>query len=894
MEKDRKNARNNWHALDAEEVVQRLGSNAAAGLSPKEAASRRRKAGICRLWQVSRASSTQILFGEFLDFAAILLMITAAVAAVFERGEEAAALCMLLVVSALIRTATSVTAQRIFESAAKEYIPRTTVIRGGKCISLTAEDVVPGDILFLSPGDTVVCDARLLSGELDVLENSVTSDNGICHKRAADVLPEHTACARRSNIAFASTSVVMGNARAVAVAVGENTYAYARRGYITVRCDSECGVLQKLSAWCRSVSLVMTAAVLLITLGGLFVGNTDASIDALFLSALALAVASMSEFLSVIASIILACSIRMLRGASEGGSVIKNPSAIETFAKAECVVFSSENLLRSDNLSIGAWYADAEMHDAPEPQKGAPALLALLQWCSLSSGGRTTALSAGGEGIPENELYELSGKFMHMYSGAAHALSASQTAAACTADDALHTALVPAGKDMYAYVCGSLDDVLPCCSNVMVNGVPQPITHEMRLRLQEDAAQYTRRCVRTVAVAMRLSPYNNLAKVSALHNKLTMIGYYTVLNPVELSLTRCVQKSRTGGIRFALLAEDSEKARYLAGEAGILGENDLFVEKTEENLLSDWLENPENRCAVICASTSEEKKTVVKSIREAWGNTVCIGSEMRDLASMSEADASAAAFPGGMHHPQCVHRRADALAGQLTDGKNARSAPAFEALRMIGYCKNALINLRGAAEYLLVSQSLRLTLTLAAVMLGMPLLSPLRILSWGLVLDYAAVLSLAFRTPRLGVLEVPAKQTDLPSLRTGILFPVISGVFSAVLIAAVPWIAEAVGFPADEAGAAYIFYAGGILASLAALCQTMFGGRTFGGIRIHAAYMIYLVLVIVVLIMSAFRQGVASLPMTPVHFAMAAVPAFVLFALQHMYKHTNNMEHREK
>ncbi len=881
--------------MEAEEAVQHLGSNAAAGLTPKEAAARRRKSGICRLWQVSRASSTQILFGEFLDFAAILLVITAAVAAVFERGEEAAALCMLLVVSALIRTATSITAQRIFEAAAKEYVPRTTVIRGGKCMSLTAEDVVPGDILFLSPGDTVVCDARLISGEIDVLENSVTSDNGICHKRAADVLPEHTACARRSNIAFASTSVVMGNARAVAVAVGENTYAYARRGYITVRCDSECGILQKLSAWCRSVSLVMTAAVLLITLGGLFVGNTDASIDTLFLSALALAVASMSEFLSVIASIILACSVRMLSGASEGGSVIKNASSIETFAKAECVIFSSENLLRSDNLSIGVWYADAELHDAPQPQKGAPALLALLQWSSVCSGGRTAALSAGGEGIPENELYELSAEFMHMYSGDSRALSAVHTAAACTADDVLHTALVPAGKDMHAYVCGSLENVLPCCSNVMTGGVPQPITHEMRGRLQEDAAQYSRRCIRTVAVAMRLSPYNNLAKVSALHNKLTLIGYYTVQNPVELSLNRCIQKCRTGGIRLVLLAEDRDKARYLAGEAGILGEGDLFIEKTAGEQLDDWLENPENRCAVICASSAEEKSAVVKAVHEAWGNTVCVGSEMRDLASLSEADASVAAFPGGMHHPQCVHRRADALAGRVTDSNSVRSAPAFEALRIIGYCKNALINLRGAAEYLLVSQSLRLTLMLASVMLGMPLLSPLRILSWGLILDYAAVLTLAFRTPRLGVLEIPAKQTDLPSLHTGMLFPVISGIFCAVLIASVPWIAEALVIPADEAGAAYIFFAGGILASLASLCQTMFGGsRAFGGIRIHAAYLIYLVLVIAVLSVSAFRCGAAAQPMTPVHFAMASVPALALFVLQHMYKHTNNTERREK
>jgi P-type E1-E2 ATPase len=40
--------------------------------------------------------------------------------------------------------------------------PRATVIRDGRRISIAAEDIVPGDLVLLEPGDRVPADLRMV------------------------------------------------------------------------------------------------------------------------------------------------------------------------------------------------------------------------------------------------------------------------------------------------------------------------------------------------------------------------------------------------------------------------------------------------------------------------------------------------------------------------------------------------------------------------------------------------------------------------------------------------------------------------------------------------------------------------------------------------------------
>lgn len=872
---------NRFHALSVEETLRQLGSSRTSGLTRAEASRRRRRLGTNMLWRVSGVPVSRLAAGEIFDFAVILLLITAATAAVFERGAEAASIAVLLAVSAALRTVTAVAAQRIFEDAAKSNVPRALALRDGCPVSLKAEDVVPGDILFLSPGDTAVCDARLISGEADVVETPLTGAEGIRRKRAQDILLEDAVCSQRSNILFASTMIVSGAACAVAVATGERTYAYARRGYISIDSGGETAVVSRLNSWCRSVSLIMLTAVLAVTLGGFFLRGSSQLIDELFLSALSLAVASMSEFLCVIASIILACSVQQFSRATGGSAVIKKPDAIEKAANARMVVFTSEAQLQSGNFRLGDWCSEGVMRKSPQDTLPA-GLSALMELTELCCGYGSAALSTSPVYLQECENAALVRRLRRTYNDASP--RAPEGVLAFAPDKHLNTVLRAEEGAVYAYICGTLSDVLACCADSAAGA----ITWEERQKLLAYDGECRRRSVRTVAIARRLSPYHHLARVAALQSKMTLLGFYTVLDPVDVSFAQLVAKCREGHIRLALVTEHEEQACFLAKKAGILTEEDVLI-RDDLQALALYLEEEHTRNAVLCFSDRERREEALRKLCASSRPSVCAGSSLSDMALFPLADVSAAAELPLTPLPQCAQRSADVV---LHHRSNERAnSPAHETLRMIGYCRNALANVRCAAEYLLLSQTMRLTLVIASAVLRLPMLSPLQVLFLGLVLDYAAVLTMAFVSPRLGVMILSGTHMQLPTLKSGMLFPLSAGVLSGVFLAAIPVLLSRFGCSMNAADGRFLAFCGCVLASFAAAqIQLSPGVRRCGGWKINAAYLIYTLLSLAAL--AAAFLSVANGPARLYLLAASAAPGAVLLILSLLYRHASGISRK--
>ena len=889
-EKKRRSIR--WHSVDPGEAVRLLGTNASRGLSRREARKRRRTLGTNQLWQMQRGSPVSLLFGEFLDYAAILLLITAGVAALFERNGEAALISCLLIVSALLRGGTALIARHIFAEAEKENIPRARIIRDGEFLSVFADEVVVGDILILSPGDTAVCDARLLSGELQVLETTLTENRHPVKKSALHILDPNAVCENRSNMVFASSVVVTGTARAAAVATGEHTYAFIREGYIPVRVEQKAGIFEKLTGWCRSVSLIMIFAVLLITLGGIFWGRNGASIDSLFLSALALAVASMSEFLCVVANIIFACSMRMLQQTSGGQALVKNSSSVESFAQAKCLILSTEQMLLGEHYVVDRWYSGGIWRNAPDESGGNEELLALMQMAAVCCGETGAALiSCDAEEVGEHPDSVLMRNLLKKY-GSGRKIDGIHAPIASAESGGVHTVLIPSENGLQAYVCGELRGVLDCCSHQYCGGEIHAISVKERQDFLTEAETYERRCTRTVAVALRMSPYDNLAKASALHNKMTLVGFFTVVNPVELSLARFISACRESGMRLAVLTADPVWGRFLAAEAGLLTEKDRYIDwNGSDSVLREWLEEETSSCAVIHVPSGTDRASLVKTVREYLPELVYAGADQRDLGACTQAEASVASCVPGKMRPCSLYRRADALAGKETVSESSRSASALETLRIIGYCRGALANLRGAAEYLLLSQTLRLSLTLGAILLGYPLLSPVLLLVWGLLLDYAAVLTLAFRAPRIADLCLTAPELELPSVKNGLLFPAAAGTFTAVLLAAVPVIGSALGLESSPSEKVFIIYMGGILASALAAVQCLFAKSA--GIRISVSGTVHALLFVLAgwgVWFSCKIQWSRELMWLILLGMMPAVVLVVLYRLYRLHRNTGKKD----
>ncbi|KAK6203554.1 Na+ ATPase [Scheffersomyces amazonensis] len=102
--------------------------------------------------------------------------------------------------------------------------PTATVLRNGDKITINAEDVVPGDVIYIAVGDTIPADLRLIdSTNLETDEALLTGESLPIVKDHLQIYYEDIPVGDRLNMAFSSSVVAKGRGTGIAVSTGLNT-----------------------------------------------------------------------------------------------------------------------------------------------------------------------------------------------------------------------------------------------------------------------------------------------------------------------------------------------------------------------------------------------------------------------------------------------------------------------------------------------------------------------------------------------------------------------------------------------------------------------------------------------------------------------------------------------
>ena len=145
-------------AVPAEEVLDRLETEAENGLEPSEVESRREEFGANRLREASHRSAWQILWEQVKSVIILLLAIAVVVSLAFGQFVEAIAIAVVIVINAAIGFFTELRAVRSMEALQQLGQADSEVIRGGERQTVPAHELVPGDLVVLEQGEVVGVD----------------------------------------------------------------------------------------------------------------------------------------------------------------------------------------------------------------------------------------------------------------------------------------------------------------------------------------------------------------------------------------------------------------------------------------------------------------------------------------------------------------------------------------------------------------------------------------------------------------------------------------------------------------------------------------------------------------------------------------------------------------
>ena len=209
-----------WHNLEIDAVQSETSTEL---ITSETRTSYQEKYGKNLLTESEKTPEWKKFFSYFHD--ALMYVLIGAAVLKFITGSfvEGAIVLLVVILNAMIGYYQERKADESLSSITKLLSSKATIESIEGRLSIDAEELVPGDRVYLAPGDIIPADLRIESvNELKIDESILTGEPDAVVKTVTR-LDEQTALADRTNMAYSGTQVQSGTGKGIVVAIGSET-----------------------------------------------------------------------------------------------------------------------------------------------------------------------------------------------------------------------------------------------------------------------------------------------------------------------------------------------------------------------------------------------------------------------------------------------------------------------------------------------------------------------------------------------------------------------------------------------------------------------------------------------------------------------------------------------
>ena len=502
----------------------------------------------------------------------------------------------------------------------------TAVLRAGmqRPQEMPLSGLVPGDIVYLSAGDMLPADVRVLTAkDLFVSQSMLTGEaipvekhpvslaaDGQSTDPSRNPLDLDTAC-------FMGTNVVSGTATAVVGATGNATYFGA------VAKDIEGA--RPLTSFDKGINRVswMLIRFLMVMTPLVFVINviTKGSwLESLLFSA-SVAVGLTPEMLPMIVTANLAKGAVAM---AKRKTIVKRLNAIQNFGAMDILCTDKTGTLTQNKVILER---HLDIHGKEDSQ--------VLEYAWLNSFHQTGLRNLLDEAVLEYaQLHQLVEKLMHYRKIDEIPFDFMRRRM---------SVVVRNGDNRNLLVCkGAIEELLPLCSmaddNGYLPGGVEPFTDEKRADVQRITRAMNQDGLRALAVAYKWLPPDDRTYTVADETDLVLAGYVAFLDPPKESAGAAIAALKEYGVGIKIITGDNEiVTRKICKEVGLAVENTLLGKQVEAMSDADLAQAAEH--TTIFAKMSPMQKSRVIRALQSNGHTVgYMGDGINDAAALKDAD----------------------------------------------------------------------------------------------------------------------------------------------------------------------------------------------------------------------------------------------------------------
>ncbi|MFZ4583619.1 MAG: cation-translocating P-type ATPase [Acidimicrobiia bacterium] len=607
----------------APDAVQRgLQVSVSAGLTAAEAAARIDAYGRNELASAPPKSKWKLLAEQFTN-RLVLVLLVAAVVAYVVGGElkDPIIIAVVVIINALLGFVQESRAESSLAALKRMLVTTARVRRDGHVIEVPAAEIVPGDVVLVSPGDRVPADGRWVAAtDLEVDEAAFTGESLPVAKQTEPVA-QAAALSERRSMGFMNTTVTRGRGEMVVTATGADTEIGRVAGMLRDADPGKTPLQRQIDRLAMRLTLIAGAAVFAVTIVGLI---RRQSFSDTLLQAVALAVAAIPEGLPAVLTVTLAIGTHQM---AKRHAIVKRLASVETLGCTTVICTDKTGTLTMNRMTAVACWRDGDAHAIGEagPPESARALVragALCNDARLDDGrvvGDPTegALlgAAGGFDLPA--LHERFPRIAEIPFDSAHKFMAT-----------FHSD----GNDVLAIVKGAPDVVLRRVADA-----------DMRRRATDANEAFAGDGLRVLAVATRRIPVADFRSdaLDAFASDLQLDGLFGIQDPQRPEARDAIALCRRAGIAVKMITGDHAVTAGVIGRSlGLRG--DVVTGADLDQMSDEELTRRVDDIAVFARVAPEHKVRLVNALRARGDVVAMTGDGVNDAPALKSADIGVA------------------------------------------------------------------------------------------------------------------------------------------------------------------------------------------------------------------------------------------------------------
>ncbi|MBF0457941.1 MAG: cation-transporting P-type ATPase [Nitrospirae bacterium] len=754
-----------WHNTKKDQVISFFSTSPSTGLSGKFAAELLHAYGRNILPSSAVRSKWAMFFGQFTSFPVLLLGGAAVLSAATGGIADGIVILSVVLINAVIGFVTESYAEKTINSLKKLVRPYTFVLRDGKVIEISVEEVVPGDILMLKPGTYIPADARVIESQmLSVDESALTGESMPVIKQSRHLKNKDIPLADRINMIYMGTLVTGGQALAVVTATG----AYTEMGQIqtlvgeAVQPDTPMEIqLERIG---DKLVLICAGVCGLVFVTGLVRGF---GLLEMVKSSISLAVAAIPEGLPAMATTVLAIGINKMK---QHNVLIRRLDAVETLGSVQTICLDKTGTLTlnrmtavcvvtvTNNITILSGLLSGE--DGQRLTTLSAELERLIHVVTLCSetlitkgetgyvlDGSSTenalvhiAIGTGMDVIQMRKSFPLL-KVKHRSDGSNYMITVHRFSGNGVFGDA--------GRRRLVAVKGSPSEVMDLCKFYLKDGIEYEFINGERVQIQNENEQLAGKSLRVLGVAYKLAGDEDTEDLSS---GLTWLGLVGMTDPIKSEAKGLIEAFHKAGIATIMITGDQVPTAYSIGKELNLGSGDHIeiLDSTSLNELSpEVLTALCENINVFARVSPAQKLQIVRALQRAGRVTAMTGDGINDGPALKAANIGIAMGRTGTD----VSRE---IADIILEDDNLETM-----IIAVSHGRAIYANIRKSVHYLLSTNMSEIMVMLISIAAGFghPI-SAMQLLWINLISDIFPGIALSLEQPEPDIMSQPPRSPD--------------------------------------------------------------------------------------------------------------------------------------